>query len=724
LLKAANTPFEATIDIDGLDAARRAALPHPLAEALAPYDGVVSLDAYASGTILDPTGSARLRIARLTPKVTEAGLPYPSVDLDVLARYRDGVGRIDGWIDALDTAADGEQRPRSVASFDAEIRPPKPRLFGPPLGPRLTANARLDRLPLGAIPQLALRQVAGTVSGKLSVADLGGDPRISLRLDGDGLSLGRDLELSRARVELAPTGSYDPSQVTGLVDLSVRGGGRLSARGYGSLAWTDGVRPRPGADRPAAVYAKADAFPLRALLPFIPEGITNLEGQLDGGLHLAYKEVLGRDVQLSMDLALTGGRLEMPNFGQELENVSMRLSAQPGKVLVQNIDAHTPGGGHITGQFDARMTDLSVTDITGKLTVADGEQIPVALVGQPIGSVAGQVSLQARRSFVGEESQLDIVVTAADLKLDLPANIGPGGGRQEPQKLEDHSDVSVSLPIAAPAVQARTGSGRINLTMALKDAVVEGRPIKIRVSTDPEKPIRATDARELSGELVFAGGELRLLGKTFEIDRGLVRLRAEEPGNPYVSVTAHWNAPDGTLVFVDYLGVVRPIDRDKLKFRSNPPKSEDALLSLLVLGDAGDSTAGLADAQSRANQAIRGVLANEINRMFSDVTPGLSAGVAATSQGYTATTLNYQINDRLTAQAIYEQAPGTGVLGTNAPTAGTTTSTTSTTGGTAAEARTKIGLDWRFAKNFLLRGYVGLTGGADNGVDLLYQYRY
>src|SRR5205085_676602 len=148
---------------------------------------------------------------------------------------------------------------------------------------------------------------------------------------------------------------------------------------------------------------------------------------------------------------------------------------------------------------------------------------------------------------------------------------------------------------------------------------------------------------------------------------------------------------------------VKPIAREKLRLHSNPPRSEDALLSQLILGDAPSASAGPNPGlQSQANQALGGVIATEINQLLGEALPGLSVGVgastgaptgAAGAQGYTATTVSYQINDKLSAQAIYEQGPG-GLFGQASGAAGST-GTTANAGVTTGDARTKIGLDWR-----------------------------
>ena len=69
---------------------------------------------------------------------------------------------------------------------------------------------------------------------------------------------------------------------------------------------------------------------------------------------------------------------------------------------------------------------------------------------------------------------------------------------------------------------------------------------------------------------------LQILDKPFRVIRLTERPRAME-------LLACWQAPDGTLVFVDYLGAFDPIDEDALWLSSAPPMARQDLLALLLL---------------------------------------------------------------------------------------------------------------------------------------------
>ena len=64
--------------------------------------------------------------------------------------------------------------------------------------------------------------------------------------------------------------------------------------------------------------------------------------------------------------------------------------------------------------------------------------------------------------------------------------------------------------------------------------------------------IHVAEALSTSGDLVVTEGTFDFLGKEFELDAGIVRLDPDEPDNPFVNVTAHWEGPDGGRVLTFY----------------------------------------------------------------------------------------------------------------------------------------------------------------------------
>jgi translocation and assembly module TamB len=132
--------------------------------------------------------------------------------------------------------------------------------------------------------------------------------------------------------------------------------------------------------------------------------------------------------------------------------------------------------------------------------------------------------------------------------------------------------------------------------VTVEDAEITSDALKLKLATVPNAPLQLelSDRFHTTGDVVLREGSIVLNKKTFEIDEGLVRLRDEDTGNPYVNLTAHWEATSGSRVFVDYIGFLKPITDDKIHFRSDPPLSQQEIVALLVFGDSSANATNLA----------------------------------------------------------------------------------------------------------------------------------
>lgn len=708
LLGLSVTPFDAEVEVQRLTAAQRQAMPWPWRDAVAPFDGTLHLEARASGTALSPTAAMRATLEGLSSRSTAGA---PKLDVELLASHRHGTTRLDAWVDEPRDGA----RLRRLLSLEALHRSAPKTLFGPPSPGSVHMRAWTRGLPLALIPSKTGRVLSGSVDGHLTI-DKTENLTLAARVEGHDVTID-DVALDAARL-IVGTSERSKRTTEGSLLVGVRGGGELVVRGAGELKLESGalvVLP----DRPRELSVEARRFPLRVALPLMPDVVTRLDGELDGRFGLDFTRLDGRDPGLTSTLVVRDGVLELPRFGQRLHSIAGRLAAEQSRLSLEDVRAVTSTG-TLRGRLETRLDGLRLTEFVGELDARDGDGAPIAVDGRGLGTLHGKVEL---RGDLREPGRPRFEVEGTALTLRLPPSPPFRRARLTPQPLEAHPDVRI-LQAGAPAQAPSMRQGRYDLGIVLRHAVIRGSGLRLVLSTDPSRPIRSTSTGSLEGSIILEAGELSLLGKTFTVDRGVVDVDAEEPDNPFVNVTAHWDAPDGTVVFVDYVGRIAPITRDDLRFRSTPPRSEDAVVGLLLFGDTYDLDGSTAtDAQRRANQALGGALTAELSALFGDLLPGLTAGLSATSEGATATSIGYQVSDRLSAQAILEQAPGTGVLGalgSSSPPSATAT----TPGVSVGDARTKLGVDFRIGKRWVMRGSLGVSGGAASGVDLVYQLRY
>jgi translocation and assembly module TamB len=714
------------------DLARLASLPEPLRSARPPIAGQVQVEGHLEGTVRDPHAAVRLRGYDLVyePEGTRGASKNPwamPIDVDLLASYGSERATVDGRVD---------HRGRTVAILEASARraPAAPcpadgsgagtcRSGDEKVGPwSAQATLGLSDLPLSALPRLAEARVRGKVSGTVALRDLGIEPKPEVALEVKGFGVGKTAVFDRARLALRPADTPDGTTLVANASLTARTGGSLSAAAYADVLWTDGWRPSIAADRAADLFVRAGAFPLEVLHPLVEPAVSKLEGSLAGDLRLQWQQIAATDeVDLTMDMQVTDGVVHVPQVGQELSGVTARVRTAPGGLLmVQDVSA-AAATGRATGWMTARLDGLDLVDLSGQVAVAEGEEIPVTVEGVPLGTARGRLILQATR----KPDRYDLTVSAVDVHLALPSS-----PTTSVQPLRDNPDIHLSHPLGPSEAPRRIGGVPLRITAALRQAEIEGNGLRILLSSDPDRPpqLMIAGETEVSGELVIEGGEFDLLGlgggiKLFEIERGLLRLRAAEPDNPYVNVSASHRAPDGSIIYVEYSGNLTPITRDKIRFSSSPPRSQEEILAVLLFGEAEalDPTGGPSatdDPTARSSSGGGGIAAYQLNALLGGIPSlrGVSTSIGTTDEGYTSTSVRYQLTDGLTAQATYERRTGGGVDEPPGQQA--------TAGEEAIESRTKLSVDWRFYRDWLIRGSVGVGDEASSGLDLFWQYRY
>jgi translocation and assembly module TamB len=331
---------------------------------------------------------------------------------------------------------------------------------------------------------------------------------------------------------------------------------------------------------------------------------------------------------------------------------------------------------------------------------------------------------------VKQGNEVDLGLTGQGVHVSLPSSTS-----QAVQPLRDNPDVQIAQPLGPPKTPWRVGDLTWNITLGLIDTEIEGTGLRLVFSSSPDGPPRILlgPKPEMTGELTLQEGKFDFLGvgsgfKLFQLDRGIVRFRSEEPSNPYVNLTAHYDAADGSTITCEYVGVLTPVTRDKLHFSSSPPRTQEEIISLLLFGETGTgaSSAGrspTAGGYAGASSAAPGggnIAAYQLNALLGGIAPlrGLSTSFGTTEEGFTSTGVAYQVTDTVTAEAAYERR------GASSGTPGEIIDPMSTGQQSSAASRTRIGVDWRFYRDFLLRGSIGIGDEPSSGLDLMWQYRY
>ena len=579
-------------------------------------------------------------------------------------------------------------------------------LAGRPVKPTGGLHATLTRAPLGEVPFLADLGIDGHLSGTVALAGVGAAPTLAIDLAMPDLKIGHELSYDKAAVKMDITRPTDAGAgpergaSTTTLELSGKKGGKLAVSAVSAITWKNGLVPVLDDTRPADVTATAARFNIAALLPFVAGALSNMGGYLDGKAHIDWTRRTGGDKpNLSVGMKLTEGLFHIPQFGQELHHAAVSLTSGAGGIVrIEGLHAEGTKG-RITGGGLMRFDGLSFARTEAHFSIKRGEELPLTFEGVAFGDARGDINLVAESSA----HALAITVGLRHLHVDLPTATARAVQGLDPNPAVD----IVQEPRRAAGTGAREASklilvfnvGQVELKGNLIDlsvGEVRGAPLKIEVA----------EKARISGDLLIPAGRIEVLHKQFVIEQGIVHMRPEDSANPYVNVTAKWDSPDGPI-FITYAGLLLPVTPDKIKY-SSPSIPEDRIMATLLFGGVEQSTLGASSAGSAGGLPGQSLAAQLIAQQFSTQIAGnISTSIGANDDGSLRPGLTYNSGDKVIELSTYG-ATGQG------------------TGASASKGQhTLITIDWRFWRNWLLRGRVDV--GSDqttSGVDVLWQYRY
>jgi len=490
----------------------------------------------------------------------------------------------------------------------------------------------------------------------------------------------------------------DRGTASARLELASKTGGKLTAIAFSEIVWQNGAVPTIDPQRPANLVASAKRFRIAVLGPFVAGLLSRIDGTLDGEASLGWTRLDDDDkAKIRVGMKLRDGLFHVPQLGQELHGAEVNLHGGAGGVVhVDGIKAYGTKG-KLTGAGSVRFAGLRFARADARLTIKKGEELPLTYEGVPIGDAQGRITVRAEKR--GKDLLVNVAVPS--LHIDLPASSG-----RNAQSLDPNPDIVVLQDGVQRREPAPRDGSRLSLTFDLGDLSVKSNIVDVGLSGVKGAPLKVViaDKARVSGDIQLTHGRIEVLHKQFEIEKGVVHMRPEDPGNPYLSVTARWDSPDGTI-YVDYTGVLFPILPEKIKYRS-PTIPEDKIMATLLFGGVEQSTMGTGGGGAPPGQALAAQL---IAQQFSTQIAGnISTSIGANDDGSFRPGLVYNSGDKVIELSTYGAGGQAGASG-SAP----------------KGQRTQITVDWRFWRNWMLRGRV--DAGSDQttmGADVLWQYRY
>ncbi len=642
--------------------------------------GRISLDAQATGTLADPNLALDFRVDRMHSKDPNRRF---SMDFRTQARYVARRAEVD-----VDAANRGKPLMHVHAWADGAL----PDLLRGK-GFVASGQAKLTGMPLALVPILRERQVKGKLFGDVAVTDLGKNATAHAELTTKDLRFGA-LDVRGAQLKiLAENGRLSAAAN---IDHT---GGFARAKLDAGIAWGDRLVFEIDDTRPLEAELLAKDFRAAVLLPFVHETFSDLDGKLDANLRVSSK---GGQTQVLGEANLEEGTLQIPAIGQQFREVQAGVRAEPGGILkIENASARALTG-KLRAAASARMTGLSLYAADARIRIDHREQIPVTTEGVTLGEAWGDADLSLRT--LPEKNTKRVTVKVPRFHLELTEV-----ERSHLQPMDDAEHVRIGVQLEhgkfrrlplQPLEEAPEGGSRLLLDIDFGDDVWVRQGSTLRVKLQGRLSLDVQEKATASGAIKLSRGVIDVQGKRFEVERGIVSFQ-DDPANPLVVATARWDSPEGYRVYADYSGRVK---NGKLTLRSEPPLSQDEILSLLLFG-APDGSFGSGSGES--NQAALavgvagGAATKGLNRALGDLTTLDVSTRIDTSYGDPRPEIVVQLTRRLSAELSYavgEPAPGQSL------------------------DRTFLTLDLRLGSRWSLATTFGDRGASM--LDLLWRYRY
>jgi|GEM_PF-818838 len=656
----------------------------PMEARPAGLNGLLTAELAYQGTLNAPD----LQISGRINKLRQVGTKGKAVDVALQAAYSGTRGKVTGSVKSRDHDV-------ATAEIDFETVVSEWLNRTSSTTPHVVASAHLgfDAFPIALLPPANDQQLSGQLSGKLSLDNFGKDATADVNLDMKSLKLAKN-DLGSIHIEATARG--------GKVDarLEIAGKATTTAEAHAGLDW--GARFVPELRLPADASLRARELRLSAFSPLLTSVFGDLDGRINGDLNARFR---GGPPELDGHVDLQDGTAQVAAIGQRFDQITARLSLEPGKAKLEEMSARaTTGRLHITGE--ARFSGLDLTGADAKLRIGYKERISISVSGQELDQTWGAIDV-AVRPGEAKGSQA-VAVNLGEFHVHVPdtgsqnlQDLAPADGVRVGTYQRDGSFVTLPLQPLREADPSKNANPMVvNLNLGNQLWVKQGDTTKVQLGG--QLTMVLGEPMTMTGQIDVKGGELDVSGKQFQIESGTVTFSGD-PANPSIVATAVWDAADDQnhRVYADASGTAADL---QVRLHSEPPLTQDQVLSLIVTGSSDGSLAGGGQGSGTAATAVGavgGAATQGLNKAISNISDLDVSTRIDTSTGSARPEIVIQVSPRVSAQI-------TRGLGTPAP-------------GTAPDL-TFLTLNFRLKFNWFLSALIGDRG--ESGLDLVWRKRY
>lgn len=349
-------------------------------------------------------------------------------------------------------------------------------------------------------------------------------------------------------------------------------------------------------DKRAPIKADVQAAgAISPLLDLLTTDAANAAGYLVATLHLrgSLEEPL-----MNGQLTLNEGYYETHHTGTVLRNITLKARAEGNDLKIEQLQGRDIRGGHFTAQGNVTLNPAEgfPFNITCQL-----DRLLLLNLDSAHSSIDGKISFHGNMSGASLEGAIDLQAPRIILPEDLTnnsstvdvtyINVPPG---RSPLYSQQAKSVSLPYPINLN-LAIKTGS-RLHIDSRVLSSTWHGN---VRLTGPLTTPL-------LNGELQIQQGTYTYSGKPFDLGQGVIAFNG-----PWDKTSLYIIAKqeiDSIIVEVIMRGLLK---NPSVAFRSNPPMSQQEILSYLLFGK------GLSE--------ITPYQGNQISRSISNLTQTSSA---------------------------------------------------------------------------------------------------